>query len=122
VYFEMMDVGDLQFPADPLGRVVGLVAPRATIGRFSSSRGDRPDIDLSTPIADPGVSHQHAVLEHRPDGPWSITDCGSSNGTYLNDDRHRLPPGDPFVLGPDDRIHVGAWTTIVIRPVPVQPV
>ena len=43
------------------------------------------------------VSRRHAILEVRG-GICTVTDCGSSNGTYLND--VRLTPGEPRILLP----------------------
>jgi hypothetical protein len=120
-FFEMTAGGDLQFPPTRGETVIRLDSAEVTIGRFSSSRGDRPDIDLSTPSADPGVSHEHAVLNRRADGTWSITDRGSMNGTYVNDDPQRLPVGHAVALAAGDRVHIGAWTTILLRPRPVNP-
>jgi hypothetical protein len=117
-FFEMTAAGDLQFPLIAAETVIRLDSTEVTIGRFSSSRGNHPDIDLSAPPADPGVSHEHAVLSRRPDGSWSITDRGSMNGTYLNDDSERLQAGQSVALAAGDRVHVGAWTTIVLRPTP----
>jgi pSer/pThr/pTyr-binding forkhead associated (FHA) protein len=119
-HFEMTAARDPQFPPNEGQRIVRLDSGQVTIGRFSSSRGDCPDIDLSAPPADPGVSHEHAVISRRPDGTWSITDRGSMNGTYLNDDPQRLPAGQAVALAAGDRVHVGAWTTIVLRPIPVE--
>jgi hypothetical protein len=114
-FFEMNDAGDLPFPSPPVERVFRLKSGRATIGRSSASSGERPDLDLSFSPTDRGVSHRHAVLALRPDGTWSITDCGSFNGTFINDRTERLAPDDEVALAPGDRIHVGAWTTIVLR-------
>ncbi|HEY0640259.1 MAG TPA: FHA domain-containing protein [Pseudonocardiaceae bacterium] len=91
-----------------------LTGPQVRIGRRSVSRGLHPEIDLSQPPEDPGVSHLHAVLLARPDGGWSLLDPGSTNGTTLNDDPTPLPPGVPVALNPGDRVHVGAWTTLTL--------
>jgi hypothetical protein len=114
-YFEMNDAGDVQFPPAPVEKVFSLQSGRATIGRFSASSGVRPDLDLSFSPTDRGISHRHAELALRPDGTCSITDCGSSNGTYMNDRPERLPPGNEVAIAGGDRIHIGAWTTIVVR-------
>jgi pSer/pThr/pTyr-binding forkhead associated (FHA) protein len=55
------------------------------VGRRSVPRGLEPEIDLTGPPADPGVSHLHAVLTAEPDGTWTVLDPGSSNGTFVND-------------------------------------
>ncbi len=62
------------------------------IGRSESS-----DIFL----LDPGISRVHARIDIR-DGVATIVDCGSTNGTYINDeriDRHALSDGDEIVVG-----------------------
>ena len=49
-----------------------------------------------------GVSREHAELRLDRDG-WSVRDLGSSNGTYVNDERvdgARLEHGDVVRLGP----------------------
>jgi hypothetical protein len=114
-YFESNDAGDVQFPSAPVEKVFSLQSGRATIGRFSASTGERPKLDLSFSPTDRGVSRHHAELNLRPDGTCSITDCGSTNGTYINDRTERLAPGDEVGVAPGDRIHIGAWTTIVVR-------
>ncbi|MFG2041407.1 FHA domain-containing protein [Dactylosporangium sp. NPDC048998] len=84
------------------------------IGRRSRSRGIEPNIDLTGPPEDVGVSHAHAVLMSTPDGAWTIVDLGSSNGTYLNDSTDPLKPNVPTPVKEGDQIHVGAWTTLTI--------
>ncbi len=74
-----------------------------------------PHIDLAGPPLDPGVSHLHAVLLPRPeDGGWSVLDPGSTNGTTVNyaDDPIALDTVVPLRAG--DRVHVGAFTTLLI--------
>lgn len=91
-----------------------LAGSRIVIGRQSRSRGIMPDIDLSGWRADPYVSHVHAYLVAQPNGTWSVVDRGSANGTTLNEATDRLAPEKEFPLRDGDRIHLGAWTTIVI--------
>ncbi|OIJ69387.1 FHA domain-containing protein [Streptomyces mangrovisoli] len=86
-----------------------------TIGRRRHSTGDTPDIDLSVPPEDPGVSHQHAVLVQQPDGNWAVVDQNSTNGTTVNGSEEPIQPFVPVPLQDGDRVHVGAWTTITIR-------
>lgn len=60
-----------------------------TIGRHSSS-----DLVLSNVC----VSRQHAKIEYdKEHNVWSIYDCGSTNGTFVNG--VRLEPGDYIVNG-----------------------
>ena len=82
------------------------------IGRRSASRGLEPEIDLTGPPADPGVSRLHAVLLAGPDGAWSVLDPGSANGTLVNGSE--IPRDETVPLADGDRIHLGAWTRITI--------
>jgi hypothetical protein len=113
-YYERTDAGDIEFPADCPERRVTLTAEQATIGRRSGSRRITPDIDLAGPPEDIGVSHEHATLTRNPDDAWLLTDRGSTNGTFHNDDETPMSPGEPIALGDGDRIHLGAWTTITL--------
>lgn len=88
---------------------------QVTIGRRRHSTGETPDIDLSVPPEDPGVSHQHAVLVQQPDGGWAVVDQNSTNGTTVNGSDEPIQPFVPVPLQDGDRVHVGAWTTITVR-------
>ncbi|MFF4014393.1 FHA domain-containing protein [Streptomyces sp. NPDC001843] len=92
-----------------------LTGNQVTIGRRRHSTGDTPDIDLSVPPEDPGVSHQHAVLVQQPDGSWAVVDQNSTNGTTVNGSEDPIQPFVPVPLQDGDRVHVGAWTTITVR-------
>jgi pSer/pThr/pTyr-binding forkhead associated (FHA) protein len=83
------------------------------IGRRSPSRGLEPEIDLTGPPTDPGISRLHAVLIATPDGGWAVLDPGSANGTQLNGTD--LPTGLRAPLHDGDRINLGAWTTITVH-------
>lgn len=69
---------------------------RCTLGRTAQA-----DVRLE---GDDKVSRLHAVLE-RLDGGWRISDLGSRNGTFINDDRLH----DPVALRPGDVLRVGGW-------------
>jgi pSer/pThr/pTyr-binding forkhead associated (FHA) protein len=114
-FFERIEVDGAQFPAGARSRVFLLSGDCWAIGRASQSRGIVPDIDLAAPPADTAVSHRHAELRRHADGGWALIDCGSANGTYLNDDPEPLPSGQLVPISNGDRIHVGAWTTIDVR-------
>jgi hypothetical protein len=111
-------VADLAFPAYAPERRFPLKSSQVLVGRLSRSRGIDPDVDLGGDFADPGVSHAHAVLETRPDGTWCLIDLSSTNGTYLNDGMDRIVPQRPVPVGDGDQIHLGAWTTLVLRAQP----
>ena len=109
------DADSIAFPSFCPERFFPLRGKEIIIGRRSATRGTHPDIDLTGPPEDPGVSHLHAVLRLEPDGSLSVEDIGSSNGTTLNDGNTSLPPNVRHPLTNGDRIHVGAWTTITVR-------
>lgn len=109
------DAGGLNLPAYSPEQHLPLNGNQITIGRRRHSTGESPDIDLSVPPEDPGVSHQHAVLVQQPDGSWAVVDQNSTNGTTLNGAEDPIQPYVPIPLNDGDRVHVGAWTTITIR-------
>jgi hypothetical protein len=120
-YFEMTqgkggpEVAEIEFPTFCPERRFPLDRSQVRIGRRSVSRGIAPEIDLTGPPQDPGISHLHALLLARSDGTWALVDLGSTNGTYMNS---RTEPVEHNVLIPlreGDEIHVGAWTTIKIQ-------
>jgi hypothetical protein len=103
----------VRFPEYCPERRFPLTAPEMRIGRHSASRGLHPEIDLTGPPTDPGVSRLHAVLIAKPDGSWAVIDPGSENGTLVND--AEIGTGVQVPLRDGDRIHLGAWTTLTIR-------
>ncbi|MFG3379686.1 FHA domain-containing protein [Streptomyces sp. NPDC047999] len=105
----------LNLPAYSPERHVPLTGSQVTIGRRRHSTGEAPDIDLSVPPEDPGVSHQHAVLVQQPDGSWAVVDQNSTNGTTLNGAEDPIQPYVPVPLHDGDQVHVGAWTTLTLR-------
>ncbi|KAA9149622.1 FHA domain-containing protein [Amycolatopsis acidicola] len=120
-YFEKVkaeggpDAEPIEFPPFCPERHFPLSGGQVTIGRRSQSRGILPDIDLTGPPEDIGVSRLHALLVAGPAG-WSVVDMGSANGTYLNRAHTPLPANVPHPLEADDEIHLGAWTTLTIHP------
>jgi FHA domain len=107
------DAGRLQFPDDYPERRFRLSGPEMRIGRRSASRGLEPEIDLTGPPLDPGISHLHAVLAADPDGGWTVYDPGSANGTQVNG--REVPAGARVRLGDGDRVCLGAWTVLTIQ-------
>ena len=112
-YFEDNAIEGVEFPADAPSREVDLPAPQVRIGRRSRSKGTNPEIDLAD--SDPGTSHSHALLTLSVDGVWLVSDLGSTNGTYVNDEQQPLGAGQTRSLKDADQVHVGAWTTITLH-------
>jgi len=106
------EAASISFPADATARQFPLSGTEVRIGRRSRSMRVEPEIDLTGPPTDPGVSRLHATLTKAPDGTWSVADLGSPNGIQVND--REVPSAKPVPLRAGDRIHLGAWTLITI--------
>ena len=102
----------IRFPDDCPERRFRLSGTEARIGRRSASRRIEPEIDLTGPPTDRGLSRLHAKLIAGPDGSWSVVDLGSPNGTLVNG--AEIPQGEVVPLRDGDRINLGAWTMITI--------
>jgi len=106
----------LSFPAAPAApRSIALDASPVRIGRSRSRADMQPDIDI---VGDPAISRLHASLVQQDDGSWAIVDEGSSNGTTINADERAIAPHVLVPLHDGDRVHLGAWTTIVVSVAP----
>lgn len=103
---------DVEFPAGWPERRFQLAGSRLRIGRKSISREVAPEIDVTGPPTDPGVSRLHAILIRQPDGSWAVEDPGSENGTIVNGSE--IPVGQLVPLTSGDTICIGAWTAITI--------
>ena len=118
-YYDAVRAGDgpdaatIGYPAYCAERRFRLDGTEVRIGRHSASRGLDPEIDLTGPPTDPGVSRLHAVLIATPDGGWAILDPGSANGTLVNGTE--VPQGERVPLHDGDRINLGAWTAITVQ-------
>jgi FHA domain len=107
------DAASIEFPGYCPERRFRLTGREMRIGRRSVSRGLEPEIDLTGPPTDPGVSHLHAVLIAEPDGTWAVLDPGSSNGTIVNG--NEIVAGVRVPLHDGDRVCVGAWTVLTLQ-------
>jgi serine/threonine protein kinase len=106
------DSGSISFPVYVAERRFRLDGTTVRIGRRSRSLHVQPEIDLTGPPTDKGVSRLHAALTSNPDGTWSVIDLGSPNGIQVNG--KDVPSGTPRPLHPGDQIHLGVWTRITI--------
>ncbi len=93
------------------------VADGSLIGRRSRSRNIDPDVDC---LADGSVSARQALLGFNGT-IWTVTDLGSTNGTFIAPAGGPLPsepiePNQAVELEAGDRILVGAHTRIVLLP------
>jgi hypothetical protein len=109
------DAAAVEFPPYCPERRFVLTGAQVAIGRRSRSRGTNPEIDLSGPPLDPGVSAQHALLLARPDGGWDVVDLDSTNGTSVGAESEPIAAHTPVPLVDGDRIRLGAWTTITVE-------
>jgi pSer/pThr/pTyr-binding forkhead associated (FHA) protein len=107
------DAQAIEFPAYCPERRFQLSGREMRVGRRSASRGLEPEIDLTGPPVDPGISHLQAVLIAQPDGGWSVLDPGSSNGTEVNGTDIATGVAVPLQTG--DQIAIGAWTVLTIQ-------
>jgi pSer/pThr/pTyr-binding forkhead associated (FHA) protein len=107
------DAAAVPFPSYYAERRFRLTGSQMRIGRRSVSRGIDPEIDLTGPPADPGISRLHAVLIAASDGGWTVLDPGSANGTLVNG--NEIPTGVQVPLHDGDRINLGGWTAITVH-------
>lgn len=103
---------NIPFPAGFAARTCPLTGSQVRIGRRSINKEVTPEIDLTGPPADPGVSRLHAILLVQPDGSWAVVDPGSENGTTVN--RADIGFGRQTALQGGDVIRIGVWTEIAI--------
>jgi pSer/pThr/pTyr-binding forkhead associated (FHA) protein len=107
------DADTLVFPDFSPERQFPLRGSQVLVGRRSRSRGINPEIDLTGPPEDPGISHAHALFLPQADG-WAVVDLGSANGTYVNDPAKPIPVRAPITVRPGDKIYAGAWTVLTV--------
>jgi adenylate cyclase len=67
-------------------------------------------------LNDEGVSRNHAMLQGSEQGLFYITDCGSRNGTFVNDTRAAAP----VILRPGDQIQIGNYQFTFHQESPVE--
>jgi hypothetical protein len=115
--FDRVAPAGLEFPERYSERQFPLNGTTLRIGRSRGRAGETvPEIDLAGDPQDPGVSHLHAELVRQDDGGYAVRDLGSTNGTTVNDDPRPVSSESPVRLAAGDRIRLGAWTSITLRP------
>ncbi|MBL8682254.1 MAG: ATP-binding cassette domain-containing protein [Myxococcales bacterium] len=91
--FGEIDLGSVQAGAPPREAIVGRL----------------PTCEIVLPY--PQLSARHASITRTHENKIAITDLGSTNGTYARG--MRLPPGQPFIIEPGERIFVGPYPMVV---------
>lgn len=116
-YFdEVVNDGEIDFPDPvPAPTELELFGAEIHIGRTSESRAIHPDIDVADLTGDQAVSSRHAVLRGDDDGSYTVTDVGSTNGTFIDDiTGDAIDAGTPIELVTGTAVYVGAWTKITV--------
>lgn len=108
---------DQPAPAQAAPLVVPVRGQSMVLGRASESLGVRPDVDCGEDL---GVSRQHAKLTTDGHRFW-VHDLGGPNGTFVGtvgEPHPRRPIGEDeqVEVDADDRIWLGSWTRVVVRP------
>jgi FHA domain len=117
-YFAQVEASSVELPPSPSDQTFPLNCDRVAIGRHGDWQPEEQAIDLSGAAADAGVSRRHALLARQADGGWTVIDCHSTNGTFLNDSPNAISSEEPVCIREGDQLHLGAWTTITLRRVP----
>lgn len=115
-YDVMVADGEIDFPdPPPAAAELVLVGDELHIGRTSESRAIHPDIDIADLTGDQAVSSRHAVVRLGPGATATITDVGSTNGTFVDQvDGEPIDTGVPVAIEPGTEIYLGAWTRLTI--------
>ena len=102
----------VSFHKDPLGTFYPLYAGANIVGRTGAADG------LHVEVSDPATSSNHATIHGEPQsGRHVIEDMGSTNGTWVNDER--LPYQARRELADGDRLRFGSYTVrLVLVPRP----
>lgn len=82
-----------------------------SLGRTEEGSAGKPDVDLASYHGhEKGVSRLHAVLT-RGKGVILVTDVGSTNGVWIND--QRLPPNTPTPIQDGAHLWLGRLEIVV---------
>jgi pSer/pThr/pTyr-binding forkhead associated (FHA) protein len=80
---------------------------RFTLGDGPVRLGRHPDSEIM--LDDITVSRRHATIERKPEG-YVVTDAGSLNGTYVNQERI-----DQAILHHGDELQVGKFRLVLFE-------
>lgn len=114
----MVTEGEVSLPDPrPADQDLELFGAELHIGRTSESRAVHPNVDVEALTGDPAVSTRHAVLRVSTNGTMTITDVGSTNGTFVGDfTGEPITQGVPVELDENMVVYLGAWTRLTVRP------
>ena len=116
-YFDhVVTDGELKYPGDvPPPRLVELYGRELHVGRTSDRRGIHPAVDIDALTADPAVSSRHAIIRVADDNTCTVTDVGSTNGTFIGDfSQDAVLQGVPHDLPAGVPIFLGAWSRLML--------
>jgi transcriptional regulator with PAS, ATPase and Fis domain len=104
----------------PLGGSARVSLHGVTRVSVAKAPGDARDVRaagrlLDVRIPDESMSREHALFE-QADANWTITDCGSKNGTYVNG--RLIEPRTPVAIEDGDTIEVGRTFLLLRERVP----
>ena len=108
--------GELEFPdPTPADTEIEVAGTELHVGRASPSRAIHPDLDISDLTGDPAVASRHAVIRVAGDGGITVSDVGSTNGTFVGAaDAPAITVGEAVPVPQGSPIYVGAWTRLVV--------
>lgn len=75
-----------------------------TMGRRSPADQIEPDVDMTDDDPESYVSRRHAQIL-RNDDHYVFEDVGSSNGSFINN--NKIPPGEQRILKDGDKVRLG---------------
>ena len=120
LYFDaVVSEGELEFPnPPPADQYLDVNRAELNMGRNSPNRAIFPELDIGELTGDPAVSSRHAVIRISPDGQVTVTDLGSTNGTFIGSvESDSIAVDQPFILNPGMPVYLGAWTRIIVNQV-----
>ena len=114
--------GSPSLPSLPGGgaivRLEGAVVQTVPLGEASITIGRLPDNRLV--LQSTSVSRYHAELRMEAGGTATLTDVGSSGGTFV--DNEQLKPHQPYSIPAGTSFRIGPYTITYVAPTGVTPV